>query len=93
MSSTGLTTTAAVLSRSSGTVPAKIGCRTHAMYRTPAEIRAIPNEQWERWLRQRSVPWTQFAATPDCQRTLKYVVKAARGRIKAKNRWDSRGRS
>lgn len=50
-------------------------------YRTPAEIRAIPNAQWERWLATDGVPWLSFAASADCQMALRYVLKAHMRRI------------
>jgi len=50
-------------------------------YRTPAEIRAISNSQWERWLATDGVPWLAFAATPDCQMALRYVLKAHMRRV------------
>ena len=30
--------------------------RTGLRYRTPADVRAIPNEQWEEWLRGETLP-------------------------------------
>jgi hypothetical protein len=45
-------------------------------YAVPPDVRAIPNHQWETWLESDSVPWTSFSATPDCQMTLRHVVKA-----------------
>ena len=52
-------------------------------YRTPAEIRAIPNGQWETWIRGNNLPFTSFSAAADCQKTLRYVLKATLRRMKA----------
>lgn len=79
---------------SSGTVPAKTGCRTHNMgdllddlhprvkYRTPADVRAIPNEQFERWvLGYDSFPFSEFSAALDVQDTLGFILDATCRRL------------
>lgn len=54
-------------------------------YRTPAEIRAIPNEQWEAWIRGNSLPFTAFSASAECQKTLQTIVAATVRRMKAES--------
>ena len=92
---TGLVTNAARLSVSSGIEPAEIGCITSGMddllsdltpqrrYRTPAEIRAIPNQQWETWIRGNNLPFTAFSAEAACQKTLQTIIAATLRRMKA----------
>jgi len=53
---------------------------TGLMYRTPADVREIPNGQWDSWLRDGTVPWAAFAASAEVQMVLKWCIKAARGR-------------
>jgi len=50
-------------------------------YRTPAEVRAIPNEQWETWIRGNNLPFTSFSAASDCQECLRTIVKATLRRL------------
>ena len=50
-------------------------------YRTPADIRAIPNERWEDWLRTGTLPFQVFPAERSCQLTLRWIVKATRRRV------------
>jgi len=58
---------------------------TGLLYRTPADVRAIPNEQWERWLRgQEHVSPTAFSSEASCQMALRYVAKAHQRRIEAR---------
>lgn len=58
---------------------------TGLKYRTPDEIRAIPNDQWERWLNGLEyVAPTAFSSEAKCQMTLRYVVKATRRRMDAR---------
>lgn len=52
-------------------------------YRTPAEIRSIPNEQWETWLRGNNLPFTSFSAAADCQEVLRTIVRATLKRMEA----------
>ena len=53
-------------------------------YRTPAEIRAIPNGQWESWIRGNNLPFTSFSAAADCQECLRTIVKATLRRMDAR---------
>lgn len=53
-------------------------------YAVPFDVRAIPNLQWETWLESDSVPWVSFAATPDCQMALRYVVRATARRMESR---------
>jgi len=53
-------------------------------YAVPSDVRAIPNPQWESWLEADSVPWVSFSATPDCQMTLRHVVRATRRRMESR---------
>lgn len=54
-------------------------------YRTAADVRAIPNWQWERWLLADpdEVPWPEFAAIREVQDTRNEIIKATRRRIEA----------
>lgn len=52
-------------------------------YRTPADIRSIPNERWEDWLRTGTLPFQSFLAERSCQMTLRWIVKATRRRMEA----------
>lgn len=52
-------------------------------YRTAAEIRAIPNGQWEQWLRAGTLPFAAFSASAECQKVLRAVLKATQRRLKA----------
>lgn len=54
-------------------------------YRTPAEIRAISNRQWEAWIRDNSLPFTAFSAEASCQKTLQTIVAATVRRMKAES--------
>lgn len=75
----------------SGTVPAKSGRTTDPMlddlrpsvkYRTPAEVRAIPNEQWDRWvLGYDSFSGLEFSAASDVQETLGFILDATCRRL------------
>lgn len=55
-------------------------------YRTPAEIRAIPNQQWEAWIRGNNLPFAAFSAAADCQQTLRAILNATLRRMKAEGR-------
>lgn len=59
---------------------------TGPRFRTPADVRAIPNDQWERWLRDNGVPFGAFAATFETQKTMRTLIEATRRRIVAKSR-------
>jgi len=52
-------------------------------YRTPADVRAIPNRQWEEWLREDAVPFRAFAPAAHCQMALRHVLKATQRRMAA----------
>ena len=54
---------------------------TGLMFRTAADVRAIPNQQWERWIETESVPFRAFASERRCQQVLRHVVKATRRRM------------
>jgi len=60
--------------------------RTGLVYRTPGDVRAISNAQWETWLRDEQVPWPAFSADAQTQMALRYVVKASGRRIAALDR-------
>lgn len=49
-------------------------------YRTPADVRAIPNEQWEEWLHGETLPFPAFSAAREVQTTLRTLIKATRRR-------------
>ena len=95
MNGSGLLVETAALSPSSGTKPQRIDGRTFqvddllsdlspaARYRTPAEIRAIPNEQWEAWIHGNNLPFTSFSAAAGCQECLRTIVKATVRRMEA----------
>lgn len=51
--------------------------RLRIRYRTPLEVRSIPNGLWDRWVAANEVPWQAFAATPAVQTTLRHTVRAA----------------
>ena len=55
-------------------------------YRTPADIRAIPNGQWEQWVLARDVPWGAFSAERGCQTVLRLVLRATARRMLAVSR-------
>lgn len=48
-------------------------------YWTPADVRAISNEQWVEW--GVNIPWIAFAATLDVQRVLYYIRRATWWRV------------
>lgn len=56
--------------------------RTGPTFRTPADVRAIPNATWDEWLSADAVPWTAFSPERWTQRTLREIVKAT-GRRRA----------
>ena len=56
---------------------------TGLRYRTPLEVRSIPNGLWEKWLRTDGVPWTAFSSDALTQKCLRHVVKANARRIGA----------
>jgi hypothetical protein len=51
-------------------------------YRTPAHVREIPNELWERWvLGYESFPFTEFSAALDVQDTAGWILDATCRRL------------
>lgn len=52
-------------------------------YRTAADVRAIPNQQWERWHRDGVNPLPMFSAEASCQMALRYAMQAHVRRIEA----------
>lgn len=52
-------------------------------YRTPAEVRAIPNAQWEAWIDGNNLPFTAFSASADCQEVLRTIIKATLRRMES----------
>lgn len=50
-------------------------------YRTPADVRAIPNAQWERWHRDGTNPLPAFSAEASCQMALRYAMQGHARRI------------
>ncbi len=56
---------------------------TGLLYRTPADVRAIPNAQWERGHRDRFNPLPMFSAERRCQMALRYTMQAHVRRIAA----------
>lgn len=56
--------------------------RPSIRYRTPADVRAIPNQQFDRWvLGYESFPFSEFSAAGDVQETLGAVIDAACRRV------------
>lgn len=53
------------------------------IYRTPDDVRAIPNETWERWIAARSIPWAAFAAESRTQRTMRWTLHCTARRMLA----------
>lgn len=53
-------------------------------YVTPAEVRAIPNEQWEEWIGRGYFPITEF--DPSCLKTAATILSATRRRMEAAER-------
>lgn len=51
------------------------------IYRTPAEVRAIPNAQWEDWLKTDSIPWSAFSSERWTQKALHYARAAHQRRM------------
>ena len=57
---------------------------TGPRFRTPADVRAIPNDQWERWISGvEACPPTAFSAEAGCQMTVRHLVKATLRRMDA----------
>jgi hypothetical protein len=51
-------------------------------YRTAADVRAIPNEQWESWARgDEPFPGVAFSADRWAQRTLREILSATERRL------------
>lgn len=56
--------------------------RTGLVYRTPADVRAIPNQRWEAWLRgHEAFPGAAFSADRWVQHTLREVLNATERRL------------
>ena len=55
--------------------------RTGLTYRTPADVRAIPNRQWERWICARAIPYHEFAAEKRTQQTMRSCAALAAKRV------------
>ena len=55
---------------------------TGLRFRTAADVRAIPNEQWEEWLRTLSVPVYAFT-TSEARLTALHIVRATTRRMRA----------
>jgi len=51
------------------------------VYRTPADVRAIPNAQIEQWIRDDSLPGPRFSSERRCQQVLALVVDSAKHRL------------
>lgn len=52
-------------------------------FTTPAEVRAIPSEQWEVWVQNGTVPTERFVGA-DTRRTAYHVMRATRRRLEAR---------
>jgi hypothetical protein len=52
-------------------------------YRTPGDVRAIPNEQWGRWFTAGTNPLPLFSPDRHTQMCLRHVLKAHARRIEA----------
>ena len=59
---------------------------TGPRFRTPADVRAIPNERWEEWLRTDTLPFPAFYPTRGVQTVLRTVIRATRRRTDAARR-------
>ena len=53
------------------------------LYRTPQQIRDIPNHQWEEWILSGELPFEKFSADRHCQAVLRVLIKATRRRLEA----------
>ena len=56
---------------------------TGLTYRTPADVRAISNEQWGRWFTTGTNPLALFSPDLHTQMCLRHVLKATVRRIEA----------
>ena len=54
---------------------------TGLTYRTPADVRAIPNGQIERWIREDSLPGPRFSPERWSQQVLQLVIDSAKHRL------------
>jgi hypothetical protein len=52
--------------------------------RAPADVRAIPSDEWERWLEAGTVPFVMFSAERWTQRVLRDVLAATVCRMAAR---------
>lgn len=53
---------------------------TGLTYHTPADVRAIPQEQWERWIVTATTPTERFVGA-DTRRVAFEVMRATRRRL------------
>jgi hypothetical protein len=56
---------------------------TALSFRTPGDVRAIPNATWDAWYEQDTVPWRSFSAERWTQRALREIVRATGNRRRA----------
>lgn len=56
---------------------------TRQLFRTPADVRAIPNAQWEAWIRDEHIPWDEFSTVGDVLMAARAILKATRRRMDA----------
>lgn len=50
-------------------------------FRTLADLRAIPHDQWEDWILTDTVPWVAFSAERRVQQMVRFLLKVAARRI------------
>lgn len=87
MSGTGLALRAQPLNFASGTKPRPLQRNSRYLvlgmrYRTPADVRAIPNAQWERWVRgYESFPFSEFSSEWSVQKTVTTILDATERRL------------
>ena len=55
--------------------------RSGLTYRTPADVRAIPHSQVERWIRDDNLPGPRFSPERWCQQVLQLVIDSAQHRL------------
>jgi len=56
---------------------------TGPRFRTPADVRAIPNEQWDAWFIACDFPWGDFSPERTVQIAFKHVRRAQARRVMA----------
>lgn len=52
-------------------------------YLTPADVRAIPNAQWEIWVQDKHIPWDLFAPDENVYGVAFNIAKATIRRMDA----------